>query len=193
MEMDEATKAFVEEQVSAQVKGFKEELDTEKGLRQAAETRLASLEQEAQTRRFGDIILGRDGEGDGSPPFAGEHAPHQTMLSLLAKEYGEDSEQFKAYVAQQRAVSKQMREAGLFKETGVGSGPDAGGASTAARRFDDAVTKWLSENSGKTKVEAIKAVTAANPKMYTEYIREKDKIAKTASSGYGFEDDGEDN
>jgi len=187
-EVDAVTKTYVE----AETKQLTEKLETETGLRQAAEKRLASLEADAQTRRFSDVIMGRDAAGDGSPPFAGKHEMHNSTLALLAKEFGEDSDQFKEYISEQRAVSKQMREAGLFKELGKGSGPDQVNANDGAtRRFNDAVAKWQTDNPTKSKVDAITAIAQSQPKLYTESIREKDRIAKTASTRYGYEEEGE--
>lgn len=185
--IDDATKAFVEDQTKA----FKEELESERGLRKAAETRLATLETEAQTRRFTDVIMGHDAAGDGSPPFAGKHEMHSKTLSLIAKEHGEDSEQFKEYVAEQRSVAKQMREAGLFKEVGVSSHGEQATANVATRKFDDAVTAWLTANPSKGKIDAITAVASAQPKLYTESVRERDRIAKAAPTSYGYEEEGE--
>ena len=185
--IDDATKAFVEDQTKA----FKEELESERGLRKAAETRLATLETEAQTRRFTDVIMGHDPAGDGSPPFAGKHEMHSKTLALIAKEQGEDSEQFKEYVAEQRAVAKQMREAGLFKEVGVSSHGEQADAHVATKKFDDAVAAWQAANPGKGKGEAIIAVSAEQPKLYSESIREKDRIAKMAPTTYGYEEEGQ--
>ena len=180
------TKAYVEEQT----KQLTEEVGIERGLRKAAEERLAKLEGEAQTRRFTDVIMGRDSAGDGSPPFAGKHEMHNRTLAMIAKEHGEDSEQFKEYVEEQRAVAKQMREAGLFKEIGAGSGPDQI-ANSAVRRFDDAVDAFIKTNPDKARGDAIQAVAKAQPKLYTESVREKDRIAKTAPTSYGYEEGGE--
>ena len=183
--VDDVTKAFVEEQT----KQLTEKLGEEQGLRKAAEERLAKLETQAQTRRFNDIIMGRDAEGDGSPPFPGEHAPHLTMMSLVAKEFGEESDQFKAYIAQQRSIAKQMREAGLFKEAGASGNGAPIGSQTAKKQFDDAVSAWMEANPGKNKGDAIQAVSDANPKVYVEYIRENNKRAQTAGTSYGYEED----
>lgn len=185
--VDEATKAFVENET----KQLTEKLESETGLRKAAEERLVKLETEAQTRRFTDIIMGHDPAGDGSPPFAGKHEMHNSTLSLLAKEFGEDSEQFKEYVSEQRAVAKSMREAGMFKEVGKGSAPGQITSDGAIRRFDDAVAKWQSENSDKSKGEAIEAVARTSPKLYTESVREKDRIAKSAPTSYGYAEEDE--
>ena len=184
MELDEATKSFVEEQT----KKLNEQLDEEKGLRKAAEDRLEKLETEAKTRRFSDIIMGKDAAGDGSPPFLGEHSPHQMMLSLIAKEFGEDSEQFTSYVSAQRSIAKQAREAGLFKEAGASTGGTSG-AADAIRKFDEEVETWLAAHDGKGRGAAIEAIAAAKPKLYTDYVKEKNRQAKAASTSYGYEDD----
>ena len=182
--VNDATKTYVE----GQTKQLTEKLDEQTALRQAAESRLATLEVEAQTRRFTDVIMGRDGAGDGSPPFAGKHETHNSILSLLAKEHGETSEQFKEYISEQRAISKQMREAGMFKEIG-NSAPGSIAGDVAARNFNDAVTKWMGENAGKTKAEAITAVAAATPKLYTEKVKEEQRRAMSATGGYGYEEE----
>lgn len=185
--VDDVTKAFVEEQT----KQLTEKLGEEQGLRKAAEERLAKLETQAQTRRFNDIITGRDAEGDGSPPFPGEHAPHLTMMALVAKEFGEESEQFKVYIAQQRSIAKQMREAGLFQEAGASGGGTQVGARTAKKQFDEAVTAWMEANPGKNKGDAVQAVSDAQPNVYAEYIKEGNKRAATSGTSYGYEEEGQ--
>ena len=183
--VDDVTKAFVE----SQTKQLTEELAEQKGLRKAAEERLAKLEGDAQARRFTDIVRGRDAEGDGSPPFQGKTEGHHRTMVLLAREFGEDSDEFKEYVATQREISKQMREAGLYKEAGINSGgTQAGGKGSAKKRFNEAVGAWLTANPGKAKDEAIKAVSTEDAKLYVEYITEGNKTAKTASTNYGYDD-----
>lgn len=183
------TKEFVE----AQAKTFKEELDAEKALRQAAETRLVSLETDAQTRRFNDIIMGRNGDGDGSPPFPGKHEMHNKTLNLIAKEFSEDSDEFREYVSEQRAIAGQMRTAGLFKEVGHGSHGEQAITQVATKAFNDAIAAWQTANPGKDMAAAITAVSAAQPRLYVESVKEKNKVAKAAGSNYGDDDDdGED-
>ncbi len=182
--IDDTTKAFVE----GETKKLTEELGAEKALRQAAEARLVALETDAQTRRFSDVIMGRDGEGDGSPPFAGQHKTHNQMLSLIAKEFGEDSEQFKEYVGEQRTIAKQMREAGMFKEVGVGGAKTAGGGSgEATRRFNDEVAAYQTAHPEADKGAAIKAVSDANPALYVAQVKETNKANEKADTTYGFE------
>ena len=103
-------------------------------LRAATETanRLAS---ERDARRFTDMALGRGGEGDGGPRWFGEPERHVTMLTELARAFGEDSEQFRAYVENQRsaavAIAEARRQAGIFGERG--SAQSGAGASAEDR------------------------------------------------------------
>jgi len=184
--VDDATKEFVE----AQTKQLTEQLDEEKGLRKAAEERLVKLEGDGQMRRFTDVIMGRNAEADGSPPFYGKHETHHKTLALIAKEFGEDSEEFKDYVGEARATAKAMREGEAFKEVGQGSGPSQllkGG--DAEKKFSEARDVWMTAHPDKSKGDAVAAIAQAQPKLYTEYIREKDKASKIAPTNYGYGED----
>lgn len=185
-DIDEKTKEFVE----TQTKQLSEQLDEEKGLRKAAEDRLVKLEDEGRVRRFNDVIMGRDPSGDGSPPFAGKHETHHRTMTVLAKEFGEASEEFGEYVSEQRVVSKQVRDAGLFTEKGMGSGPSQlVKTGDAEKRFNEARDEWLKENPGKSKSDAIVAVSATSPRAYTDYIKERNEAAKKSGTDYGYGED----
>lgn len=86
-----------------------------------AKIRVAHLEKENRATRYG--VLAAD--------WPGEPSKHVAMLELLAtsQEGAEDSQSFKDYVTQQKAISEQVKTAALFKE--IGSSQPVEGSITA--------------------------------------------------------------
>ena len=164
------------EETAASVTSLTERLDEEKQARQAAEAqaiamaehnkaladRVARMEQDAQTKRFNELVNGRN-------PWYGDAAQHVSILKTLASTFGEDSDQIKAYVANQDAVAKQLAESVLFQELGTsasGNGNNAGGKLEAAAR------KLMSEDGKLTYAQAYTLATDNHPELYNEYLAE---------------------
>jgi capsid assembly protease len=117
-----------------------------------AKKRIAQLEQNARATRFESL----------AKEWPGEAPKHVAMLELLATsvEGGEESQSFKDYVTQQKAIGEQLKAAKLFEE--VGSSAPVEGSITA-------------------KVEAdIKAVMIADPKLTYEQAFDRVRVALPA-------------
>ena len=100
-----------------QLSELRRELTEERTARQAAETRLLSLERESRTRAFTDEVLGRSDANN--LRWAGEPDKHVSMLNKLAElTGGADSEDVKQYIETQRGIAAQMKTAGIFSEAG---------------------------------------------------------------------------
>jgi hypothetical protein len=92
------------------------------------QTARAKAEGDASTKRFTDEVRGRsDANGNA---WVGDIKAKVAHLDHLAKTAGEDSDVFKAYVADQRATAEQVKDSGLFKVFGSDAAGD-GGASVA--------------------------------------------------------------
>jgi hypothetical protein len=139
-------KRFAE--MEAQNKAFKEQLEKQaaESAKQAAELkaatdRLATMTDEAQTKRFTDEVLGRNSAN--GIRWIGDTAKHVGHLKKLAKAFGEDSEEVRYEIEQNRAHAEQMRTSGLFSERGSEA---FGGDGDAESEFDAAVKRAMAEH-----------------------------------------------
>ena len=147
-------------------------LATETAARVAAEARVAALETTARQARFAQMVAG----GEAGHRWYGEVATHTTMLETLATTFGEDSDQFKSYVAMNEASAKQLHESGLFKETGHAQKTEETNA------FSEKMKTYREANPGKTEAEAMTAVLEANPEIYTEYQKNLTRNAQVGKA-----------
>lgn len=163
-------KAFSEKNAAAEaaIKTMNEQRETEA---KAYTERIEAMEREQRTRRFTELVTGRGGESDGLH-FFGEPEKHVTMLETLAKAFGEDSEPFKDYVAQQSAMAKTLKESRAFQEEGS-SGDGSAEGDGDADKVESEVEAYLKEHKDATKTEAYRHVmTGKGAKRYTEYNAE---------------------
>lgn len=123
--------------------------------------RVAAMETAARQKRFSEVAVNW---------FAPEGSNHIGIMETLADTFGEDSEQFKAYVKQQNAVSEQLAMSDLFRS--VGKTGNDGQPKTAAERLEATAKKLQSENSGMTYAQAYAETLQQNPDLYVEYTRE---------------------
>ena len=178
----DALKKFKEEHEASGKEGEEEAKKLREDL-EAKDKRIAALEDSDQTRRFRDVILGRD-EGSVNKakedktevyPMVGDLAGKLGIMRTLAAK-GEDSEEFKAFVASERSHAEQLRKAGLFSEIGS-TGPTQ--AQSAAEEFDMAVKKFAEDNKVDLG-EATEKVAKASPDLYNRYSKERARKIKEA-------------
>lgn len=164
------------EETAATVQSLNETLETEKQARQAAEAqatamaeqnqaladRVARMEEEATNKRFNEMV-------NGPTPWYGDAQKHISVLKTLANAFGEDSDDFKAYVETQTAVAKQLAESLLFQEIGSSN---AGNGNSPEARLEAAARKLMSEDSNLTYAQAYSLATERNPQLYNEYLAE---------------------
>lgn len=125
-----------------------------------ANKRVAKLEADARRTRLTALATN----------FTGDRAAKTTLMEQLADKFGEDSEQMKAYVADQNATAAQLRESGLFKEVGA-SGETAENATAEAKL--DAEAKRIAKADGISYEAAYDRAMTENPSLYTAYLQGK--------------------
>lgn len=128
-----------------------------------ANQRIAQLEKDARATRFESL----------SKHWLGETSKHIAMLELLAtsQEGGEESQAFKDYVSNQKAIAEQSKTADLFKEVGSSQPAEGSVAASVAgqiKALRDADSK-LSEQQAFDQVWQ-----GMTPKQRTQY-REEDR------------------
>jgi hypothetical protein len=160
---------------------------TEQAALKAATEQLAAIQATERRKRFTDIVLGRDGAGDGARWF-GDVAKHVSLMERLATTFGEDSDDFKAFVEQQRATAEQVRAAGLYREIGTGARFDDGRPSVhaeieaKAREFAEAAGTKPNDALAlaQAKIEALRANPALYERAMAEERRENRRRAEEA-------------
>lgn len=134
----------------------------------ANEAKVATLEAEAQHKRFSDLVRGQGGAGDGVA-WVGQPEDNVASLTRFAEVYGEDSEQFRAEVAHRQKTAQQFNEA--LKPIGTSERTDNAGDAWSkielkAKAMTDADPKL-------THQQAVAAVMEREPALYAEYEREQ--------------------
>ena len=126
-----------------------------------ANERVATLELAAQAKRFSEVVTGWYGKAD----------DNVAMLVKLAQAFGESSNEFAAFVTQQKAVAEQLKSSNLFSEIGSNKPVDTT-TKTAAQKFGAAITGVMTER--KLDYAAASLVVAGEqPQLYTEYVLEQ--------------------
>ncbi|GIV81717.1 MAG: hypothetical protein KatS3mg051_1071 [Anaerolineae bacterium] len=119
----------------------------------AANERIARMEQEATRKRFREMAAEWPGDTEG----------HVALLEQLAAAAGEDSEAFRFYVRQQQAVAEQLRTAALFEERGT----DRQDAPASARsKLEAEARRLMAENPGMEYVVALAKAAERHPELY---------------------------
>jgi len=162
---EEQTQSYAE--IAAQLDALRAENATLKQAGEAAaaqSTQLAEqiqrMAEERRQERFGALI-----RNDGARWF-GETPQHLTVLGTLAQTFGEQSPEFGAYVAQQKAVAEALRTSAAFNELGGdggGRGPEAPEAKIERLARERAAEKGLPF------AQAYIEVLTENPALYTEH------------------------
>ena len=148
-------------------KAAKESSDA--ALKQATE-QIATMQTSERRKRFTDEVMGKsDANGH---MWAGEVAKNVSVLETLADAVGEDSEQFRDFVAQQRATAAQLAKSGLFSEAGSSQGGAVGGSAWA--RIEAEAKRVAGDEKVSIEV-AMDRVIQRNPALYAEYSAERKK------------------
>lgn len=131
-------------------------------------TDLSAVTDELRGKRFTDLVMGRGGEGDGAPWF-GEVEKNVTLLKGMADKFGEDSDEFKAYVEQQKQVGAAMLTDGRLQERGSGQP----GTPNVESKLHEIAKKFQESDAKLTDEQAMaKALDSdEGSKLYTEFKR----------------------
>ena len=141
----------------------------EKAAREAAEARVKGLEDTARARRFADVVQGAP---DGYRWY-GPVDKHVKTLARMAEAFGEDSDEFKDYVENQRTLATQLHQSELFREIGSTQADESGDG-----EYAKAVKTYREAHPDKSEAEASVAVMEAQPKLYSEYVRAQNRRIK---------------
>lgn len=170
---EEQTQTFAE--LQAQLDALKAENATLKTASEAAQTQSTQLAEEVrriaserQQERFTSHI-----QNNGARWF-GEQPQHLSVLGVLAQTYGEDSAEFKAYIAQQQGIAAALRTSNAFNE----QGGDGGGRTEDASAKLDRMARERAAKDSVDYVEALSRVANENPDLYAQhtsaaYVRTK--------------------
>lgn len=123
----------------------------------------AAMVKDARRKRFTDEVMGKSAENGAM--WAGEVAANVSVLETLADAVGEDSDQFKAFVTQQRATAAQLKTSGLFTEIGT-SQSGAAGAGAQARL--NAMASARASERGLSFADALAQIAKEQPDLYRE-------------------------
>ncbi len=142
-------------------------VDEMEGQLRSASEQIAEMKAENRRQKFTDLVTGKGSANDGRR-FFGDPARHVRMLETLATTFGEDSEQFKEYVAQQQeaatAIQERDRASGLFSE--IGSARPA--ETSAMARYQAAINELRQKDPSLSVAKAGDMVLQADPQLYSE-------------------------
>ena len=133
---------------NAQTQKFAQALDR-------ATKRIAQMEQDARAQRFSEM----------AESWSGDSGATVNLMNSLADAFGEDSEQFKAYIQQQQAYAAVAEESALFSE--IGSSASAGPVGQS--KLDELIQERVA--AGESYPNAALAVARENRSLYGEYAK----------------------
>jgi len=122
--------------------------------------KVEKLEAAAHLRKLADELKDLNGAVTKIDEFAGAYAKLEKA----------DKDAAEALLKDFRALAKQAKDGGLFKVIGR----DGAGDDSASGRLEKAVKKYMSEHSGANEATATDAVLKVEPKLYEDYISEKE-------------------
>lgn len=126
----------------------------------AASDRVARLEAEARTGRLNGLAAN----------FAGDKAAKVTLMEKLVTAFGEESDELRAYVADQNAAAEQLRAGGVFAETG--SSAATASEKSALGQLNAAAAK-IAADEKVTPEKAFMLACERNPALYAKYNDEQ--------------------
>lgn len=139
--------------------------------------RIATMESEAQVRRFTEIVTGKGGANDGGAHFFGEVPYHVGMLQHLARQFGEDSEQVKAYVEREKGVATAIATSEAMRPIGQRATP--GGGATALEGLQAEIRAYAEKNNLDEAHATVQYLAhPGNRERYNEYVREQKRPLK---------------
>lgn len=170
---DENTQANPQAMTEAQITAKFAELEAARAAA-AAEAKVyaekvEALEGDARRKRFSDMAQGRGGASDGARWY-GDIEKHVAFMNTLATTFGEDSDEFKHYVATEQAHAEQLKASGIFSVVGRAGDGSAPGAWERIKAMADELRK---ADANLTIDAARQRVMEENPQLYTDYEREQ--------------------
>lgn len=145
-----AAESEAKTEANAKAQKFQEALD-------AANKRVATLESAAQRQRFGEVV----------GKWYGKTEDNVQTLVDLAEAFGEGTDKFNAFVAQQNAIAERLNSSEAFKE--IGHNKQAENKS-GGQKFEEAVAALVA--TGVKYADATVRVSKDQPQLYAEYVKE---------------------
>lgn len=135
----------------------------------AATERAENLEAQLRAKEFAEVAGGHRGH----QAWTGDPAKNVAQLEKLAKAFGQDSQEFKDYVAQRDQDADAIHKAGLFNEQGR---PGAGRTTDGMVAVEEEARKLAAEPSSSKTYEMAFSEVISRPEhieVYNEYMRSK--------------------
>lgn len=174
-----APPAAMSEDVARRFAEMEATITAERTAREAAESSskalaetVAGMTKEARRKQFSDMIVGKDGAGDGAM-WVGDRAAHLSTMEALADTIGEDSDIFKSYVANQRSVAALVKTSAAFAEMGVPEGSNDGAAHSVTAEVETRAAKLMAENPKLSHAAATTQIVMSDPVLAGRYRDER--------------------
>jgi hypothetical protein len=140
-----------------------------------ANEKLARSATEARQRKFKEVIMGTNGDGDGAVAFRGDISVHGGVLDAIYQFEGEEGiakedSLFQRYTAEMRGLAEQLADSELLKSRG-GTGGRTPSKGSATVRWNEAVAKVMSEQKI-SETQAYAIVAKAQPELYRQQSEE---------------------
>jgi 2'-5' RNA ligase len=161
-DMDASQFAELESKVQsleAENAALKSAREQEQAQTKALSDQVARIASERQAERFQAHI-----KNDGARWF-GEDTQHLSVLGTLAQVYGEQSDEFAAYIKQQQGIAAALRSSEAFRE----QGGDGGGRTEGASQKLDRMAKERAAKDGSSYADALATVANEQPALYAEH------------------------
>lgn len=170
--MSDETETAAREGEQGEVERLREELALMTARAEEAEAKAGTSEEVAERLRAEAAAREqRERLSALAEKFEGDRAAKVSFMQRLAAQFGEDSEELRAYVADQDALAAQVAGGKLFAEAGSGrSGDDAQPKSAL-----EEINRLAAEKAAADKLsfsEAFVAVVNANPALYERHLAE---------------------
>lgn len=140
----------------------------------ASQAQVSAIQEQANSfqasvaRLEADALLGR--LNTMAANFTGDKAAKVGLMQKMVANFGENSEELKAYVADQNAMAEQVRAGGLFRENGSAGGGD--NADSALGKLN-ALAKERAKEKGLSFAVAFSEVCSENTTLYRQYDAER--------------------
>lgn len=134
--------------------------------KQLAET-VSKMAADSRRRAFTAEVMGKSEDSD--IRWFGEPDKHVAHLEALAKAFGENSDELKFYVEQNRSHAKSLSEAGLFSEIGHSKS----GGNSAEAQLQAKANALRKADPKLTPEQAFARATTENADLYAQYRKER--------------------
>lgn len=122
----------------------------------------ANLIRERRAERFTKMVRGMGGEDDGRP-WVGDVEENVGILMKMSETWGEDSDEYKAFVRKSRSDAAIIRDSLMFSEVGSGAG------ASLVDDFEERARKLQEKHPKMEFSEALGKVIDEDPEGYRQY------------------------